>query len=108
MARKRGQSHDAGRIRRIDRLRQVHVGPFTGGDIRRVLEKAGFGVVAGGDANEFLIFGHPDGRVAMLDPAWDGIHAGGAIFNVLQRDLRVSKRALLRRLNDAQNHRTQS
>jgi len=75
--------------------------------VRRVLEKAGFGVVAGGEANEFLIFGHPDGRVAMLDPAWDGIHVGGAIFNCLRRDLKVSKRALHRWLNDAQNHRSQ-
>jgi hypothetical protein len=66
------------------------------------LERGGFAVAAHGSNEEFEIFEHPDGRVVPINPSWSEIAVNDPVFNCLKRDLQISARTLLRRLNEAQ------
>jgi hypothetical protein len=47
-----------------------------------------------------LILEHADGRTTYINPSWDSIWANDPVFNCLARDMQLSRRALLRLLNE--------
>jgi hypothetical protein len=99
--RTRGQTHGDAAVP-PSRGRKTHDGPFDVRDIRHVFESDGFVVVAGGAEDEFLIYEHPDGRTAMLNPSWPPVRMGDPVFKTLARDLGIRDRDLRRRLSGVQ------
>lgn len=63
----------------------------------RAVQRAGWRLLHQPAADEYAIFDHPfkPGAIVNVNPDWDRIHRGSAVFECLRSDMGVSERKLL-------------
>jgi hypothetical protein len=88
-------------MQRIRDARRDYRGPFSGIDVSKVLEEAGYQAVKVDDEGESFVVYQKDGRKPVpVNTEWDAIYDDDAIFKCLERDLGLSRSSLRTLLNE--------
>ena len=100
-----GANDRRGLGRRIRDARRAYRGPFSGLDVKAVLEEEGYKAVDVDEADSFLIFQKDGCKPVPINVEWTGIYDDHAIFRCIRRDLGFTRSQLRIRLNQARNDR---